>query len=95
MVGDHGQVKQMHSSLGNAAMRFLICLAFVACNVPYKAYILKDGSQVHCKQFLVQECGVYLWKCTTGKEYFCQSNVETNDSKDIRIKDVNPSALQI
>lgn len=29
-----------------------------------------------CRRFIAWRCGIHLWECENGKEYFCVTNLE-------------------
>ncbi len=42
----------------------------------YKKYKLASGRVIECAGTGDSYCGLYFYKCTDGKEYQCQTNVE-------------------
>jgi hypothetical protein len=56
-------------------MRYLLFIFLLGCSEVH-TFKLNNGEIVFCKDWLPQTCGISLWSCDTGKDYYCQTNVE-------------------
>jgi hypothetical protein len=48
----------------------------------YREFTLINGDVVMCKQSNPINCGVDLWECSNGQEYFCQINVMSKSAEE-------------
>ena len=72
----HRNAIKFHST----ALVLLLLLTFLlilsACSIDESEFSYKSYDGAICKRRIRYECGMNLWDCDNGKEYYCVQNVE-------------------
>lgn len=55
---------------------FLLKNDFKVPERPYTKYKLASGTTIECQQTVRNNCGLSFFRCKSGLEYECQTNVE-------------------
>lgn len=66
-------------------MKYLLFLFLIGCTMDETTTIEGKGKALHhfkahngdiCRHAWEYQCGIHLYECTDGKEYFCEHEVE-------------------